>query len=128
MTYVYIGSMTQLFESYTTKSFQSKQNFKPYLDSTLSGKKWTLRNRKSDHPVFVTLTSCLIFFYLYPLMTFSPFPCFKISWIFKSSNLAHVLFIFWNCRNRTIWNRKLEHPVFPALPNLVINTCPLHFS
>jgi hypothetical protein len=36
VTYVYIGSRTQLFESDTTKSFLNKQNFKPYSDSTLS--------------------------------------------------------------------------------------------
>jgi hypothetical protein len=38
VTYVYIGSRTQLFESDMTKSFINKQNFKPYLDSTLSVK------------------------------------------------------------------------------------------
>jgi hypothetical protein len=38
VTYVYIGSRTQLFESDTTKSFLNKQNFKPYLDTTLSKK------------------------------------------------------------------------------------------
>jgi hypothetical protein len=42
MTYVYIGSRTQIFESDMTKSFLNKQNFKPYLDSTLS--------TKPDHP------------------------------------------------------------------------------
>jgi hypothetical protein len=38
MTYVYIGSRAQLFESDMTKCFLNKQNFKPYLDSTLSVK------------------------------------------------------------------------------------------
>jgi hypothetical protein len=38
MTYVYIGSRTQLFDLYTTKSFLNKQNLKPYSDSTLSVK------------------------------------------------------------------------------------------
>jgi hypothetical protein len=36
MTFIYIGSRTQLFDSYTTKSFLNKQNLKPYSDSTLS--------------------------------------------------------------------------------------------
>jgi hypothetical protein len=38
VTYVYIGSMTQHFDSYTTKSFLNKQNLKSYSDSTLSVK------------------------------------------------------------------------------------------
>jgi hypothetical protein len=38
MSYVYIGSMTQLFGSDTTKSFLNKQNLKPYSDSICSGK------------------------------------------------------------------------------------------
>jgi hypothetical protein len=32
------------------------------------------------------------------------------------------MFMFWNYQNRTIRNRKSEHPVFPALLNLVINS------
>jgi hypothetical protein len=87
-----------------------------------------LQNEKPDYLVFATSTSCLIFFYLGPLMPFSPFPCFKTPWIFKSSNLALVMFMFQNCQNRTVRNRKPEHPVLPALPNLVINICPLPFS
>jgi hypothetical protein len=46
--------------------------------------------RKLDSPVwqigwsdFSTSASCLIFFYLGFLMTFSHFSCFKIHWIFK---------------------------------------------
>jgi hypothetical protein len=38
MSYVYIGSKTQLFESDTTKSFLNNRNLKPYSDSTLSEK------------------------------------------------------------------------------------------
>jgi hypothetical protein len=38
VTYIYIGSRAYLFDSYTTKSFPNKQNFKPYSDSTLSVK------------------------------------------------------------------------------------------
>jgi hypothetical protein len=40
---------------------------------------------KSDGPVFVTSASYLIFFYLDPLMSFSPFSYFKTPWIFKIS-------------------------------------------
>jgi hypothetical protein len=56
-------------------------------------KNQSLRNGKPDYPVFEISASCLIFFYL-SLMPFSPFPYFKISWIFKSSNLVHVMFMF----------------------------------
>jgi hypothetical protein len=38
VTYVYIGSRTQLFDSYMIKSFLNKQNLKSYSDSTLSVK------------------------------------------------------------------------------------------
>jgi hypothetical protein len=38
VTYVYIGSRTQLFELDTTKSFLNKQNFKLYSESILSVK------------------------------------------------------------------------------------------
>jgi hypothetical protein len=54
----------------------------------------TLQNRKLDYPVFVTSASCLIFFYLGPMIPFSPFPFFKTLRIFKSSNLAPAMFMF----------------------------------
>jgi hypothetical protein len=38
MTYVYIGSKTQLFELDTSKSFLTKRNFKPYSEFILSVK------------------------------------------------------------------------------------------
>jgi hypothetical protein len=38
VTYVYIASSTQLFESDMTISFLNKRNFKPYSDSSLSEK------------------------------------------------------------------------------------------
>jgi hypothetical protein len=47
-----------------------------------------VRFDKSDDPIFATLTSCLIFFYLDPLVPFSLFYSFKTPWIFKSSSLA----------------------------------------
>jgi hypothetical protein len=83
----------------------------------------TLRNRKPDYSVFATSTSSLILFYLSPLIPFSPSSCFKTPWIFKSLNLAHVMFMFWNCRNQIVRNMKSEHLVFSVLPNLVINGC-----
>jgi hypothetical protein len=51
---------------------------------------------KTDGLVFVTLASCLIFFYLGPLIPFSPFACFKTPGILKSSSLAPSLILFWN--------------------------------
>jgi hypothetical protein len=50
-----------------------------------------------------------------------PFPCFKHSWIFKSSSLASSLILFWNCQNWILQIPKPNGPVFPDLPNLVIN-------
>jgi hypothetical protein len=38
MTYIYIGSRTQLFESDTIKSFLNKRNIKSYSDSICSEK------------------------------------------------------------------------------------------
>jgi hypothetical protein len=81
-----------------------------------------LRFGKPDGLILATFASCLIFFYLGPLMPFSPFSCFKTPWIFKSSNLASSLALLWNCQNQTVRNRKLYGPVFSYLPNLVINS------
>jgi hypothetical protein len=65
---------------------------------------------KPDGLVFVTLASCLIFFYLSPLMPFSPFSYFKTGWIFKSSSLAHSSVLLWNCQNRILFltNRTIQ--------------------
>jgi hypothetical protein len=46
---------------------------------------------KPDSLVFAISASCLIFFYLGPLMPFGPFSYFKTTWILKSSNLAPSL-------------------------------------
>ncbi len=85
-------------------------------------KNQTLQNRKPDYSVFVTSTSCLIFFYLGPLMPFSTFSCFKTPWIFKSSSLTPSSVLLWNCQNRIPQFGKSDSSVFPALANLVINT------
>jgi hypothetical protein len=66
-----------LFESDMTKSFLNKLNLKSYMDS-LFWKNRILWFGKPDGPISVTSTSCLIFFYLDPLMPFSLFFCFKI--------------------------------------------------
>jgi hypothetical protein len=74
-------------------------------------KNQTLRSRKPDYPIFMTSSSCLIFFYLGPLMSFSLFLYFKIPRIFQfSSCIIHVLKL-----------SKSEHSIFSVLPNLIIN-------
>jgi hypothetical protein len=90
---------------------------------------WTLCNLEkldssvwqTDGPVFATLTPCFIFFYLVPLMPFSPFSGFKTPWIFKSTSLASSIVWLWNYQNRIHRFGKPDSLVFPALPNLVIN-------
>jgi hypothetical protein len=84
VTYVYIGSRMQLLESDRTKSFLNKRNFKPYSDSTLSVKTGPSEMGNRTIQFFATSASCLILFYLGPLMPFSPSSCFKTPWIFKS--------------------------------------------
>jgi hypothetical protein len=94
MTYTYVGSMTYLFESDTTKSFLNKLNLKTYSDSLCSGKIghssiqngiiWFLRLR-----LLAWISSISD-----SLMPFSYFPCLKTSWIFKSSSIAHVMSLF----------------------------------
>jgi hypothetical protein len=86
-----------------------------------------VRFSKPDGPIFTTLASCLIFFYLSPLMPFCPFSSFKTPWIFKSSSLAHFLVLLWNYKNRILRFGKPDSLVFSALPNLIINTCPPTF-
>jgi hypothetical protein len=50
-----------------------------------------VRFGKLDGPVFATLASCLIFHYLDSLIPFSHLSCFKIPWIFGSSNFSSFL-------------------------------------
>jgi hypothetical protein len=128
MTYVYIGSRTQLFGLDMTKSFLKKHNVKPYSDSICSGKNQIVRFGKADGPVFATLTSCLIFFYLGPLMPFSPFSCSKAPWIFKSSCLAPSSVLLQNCQNRKFRNGKPDSSVSPACQIWSSTHAPLPFS
>jgi hypothetical protein len=60
----------------------------------------------------VTLAFGLDFFYYGSLISFSPFPCVKTPWIFKSSSLAHSLVLPGKCQNRMTQNRKPDSPVF----------------
>jgi hypothetical protein len=94
MSYVYIGSKTQLFESDMTKSFLNNQNLKPYSDSTLSEKNRTLRFSKPDIPVFATSPFVLKFFSIGSLSPFNIFSGLKTSLIFKSLSPAPIMFMF----------------------------------
>jgi hypothetical protein len=93
MTYTYICSRTQLFESNTVKFFLNKLNLKPYSNSMFWENR-ILRYLKPESLIFVTSASSLDFLYFGFLMLFSPFSCLKTSWVFKSSSKAHAIYMF----------------------------------
>jgi hypothetical protein len=70
------------------KIFPKQTKSQNLIGLYLFKKNQIVRFGKPDGPIFTTLASSLIFFYLGPLMPLSPFSSFKTPWIFKSLSLT----------------------------------------
>jgi hypothetical protein len=92
VTYVYVGNMTQLFESGIRNFFSKQTKSQNLIELYLFSENQTLRNAKPCSLIFVASAFGLDFFHIGLLTLFSHFSCLT-PWIFKSSNLAHSLIL-----------------------------------